>query len=168
MTRILCIATILLGLVGAGLSDARAESQSDETSQLEAIWAGNWFTCEFAKSQSPPYDDCQMFDDEGFRFDKGRFTYIRITESDETACKGEKKGQCFRRDRPAIEITSDDRGKLGFGKTTITVRYLGCSQLFHFSDKVSWREIKPDADRCWWARKRHFYIARYDGNVTER
>lgn len=135
---------------------------------LAEIWSGHWFTCEFAKSQSPPHEQCAMFDDEGFRFDQGRFTYIRITESDETECKGNKVGQCFRRDRSAITIKSDDRGKLGFGETTITVRYLGCSQLFHFTDTEHYRVIKPDADRCWWARKRHFYIARYEGDVTEQ
>lgn len=132
---------------------------------LAAVWSGDWFTCEFAKSQSPPHEGCAMFDDEGFRFDKGRFTYIRITESTETACKGNKIGQCFRRNRPAIEITTKDRGKLDFGTNTIKVRYLGCTQLFHFVDRTDYREISPDEKRCWWARKRHFYIARYDGDV---
>ena len=78
-------------------------------------WSGTWFTCEFARSQTPPDDQCAMFDDEGFRFSNGRFTYVRITESDETACRGEKVGQCFRRDRPAISISTSDRGKLDLG-----------------------------------------------------
>ena len=32
-----------------------------------------------------------MFDDEGFQLADGRLSYLRITESDETACRGEKK-----------------------------------------------------------------------------
>ena len=151
----------LLALMGVLSTPVLATNE-----ELAAVWAGDWFTCEFAKSQSPPHEGCAMFDDEGFRFSDGRFTYIRITESAETECRGAKVGQCFRRDRPAIEITTKDRGKLEFGTSTIKVRYLGCTQLFHFSDKPDYREISPDEDRCWWARKRHFYIATYQGDVT--
>ena len=131
-------------------------------------WGGTWFTCEFARSQRPPDDECAMFDDEGFRFSNGRFTYVRITESDETACRGEKVGQCFRRDRPAITISTNDRGKLDLGPEKIRVKYLFCAQTFYFKDTEHYREIWPDKDRCFWARKRHFYIARYDGEITER
>ena len=131
-------------------------------------WSGTWFTCEFARSQTPPDDQCAMFDDEGFRFSNGRFTYVRITESDETACRGEKVGQCFRRDRPAISISTSDRGKLDLGPEKIRVKYLFCTQTFYFKDTEHYREIWPDEDRCFWARKRHFYIARYDGEITER
>ena len=131
-------------------------------------WGGTWFTCEFARSQTPPDDECAMFDDEGFRFSNGRFTYVRITESDETACRGEKVGQCFRRDRPAITISTSDRGKLDLGPERIRVKYLFCTQTFYFKDTEHYREIWPDEDRCFWARKRHFYIARYDGEITER
>ena len=131
-------------------------------------WSGTWFTCEFARSQTPPDDHCAMFDDEGFRFSNGRFTYVRITESDETACRGEKVGQCFRRDRPAISISTSDRGKLELGPEKIRVKYLFCTQTFYFKDTEHYREIWPDEDRCFWARKRHFYIARYDGEITER
>ena len=131
-------------------------------------WGGTWFTCEFARSQTPPDDECAMFDDEGFRFSNGRFTYVRITESDETACRGDKVGQCFRRDRPAITISTSDRGKLDLGPERIRVKYLFCTQTFYFKDTEHYREIWPDEDRCFWARKRHFYIARYDGEITER
>ena len=131
-------------------------------------WGGTWFTCEFARSQTPPDDECAMFDDEGFRFSNGRFTYVRITESDETTCRGEKVGQCFRRDRPAITISTSDRGKLDLGPERIRVKYLFCTQTFYFKDTEHYREIWPDEDRCFWARKRHFYIALYDGEITER
>ena len=131
-------------------------------------WGGTWFTCEFARSQTPPDDECAMFDDEGFRFSNGRFTYVRITESDETACRGEKVGQCFRRDRQAITISTSDRGKLDLGPERIRVKYLFCTQTFYFKDTEHYREIWPDEDRCFWARKRHFYIARYDGEIRER
>ena len=137
------------------------------TAGSDESWGGTWFTCEFAKSRTPPHDSCAMFDDEGFRFSDGRFTYVRITESDETACRGEKVGQCFRRDRPAISISTTDRGRLDLGPDRIKVKYLMCTQTFYFKDTEHYREIWPDDKRCFWARKRHFYIARYDGKITE-
>jgi hypothetical protein len=108
MTRMtIALVMLLVGTASAG---------ADES------WGGTWFTCEFAKSQTPPDDSCAMFDDEGFRFTDGRFTYVRITESDETACRGEKVGQCFRRDRPAISIRTADRGRLDLGPDRIRVQ----------------------------------------------
>ena len=85
------LATVAL-LAPASLADSTPDDD---------IWAGTWFTCEFAQRQRAPDDRCAMFDDEGFRFSDGRFTYVRITESNETACRGAKVGQCFRSDRPS-------------------------------------------------------------------
>ena len=158
-TMIMIAATMLAALTVMMLGLPAAADDS---------WDGTWFTCAFARSQTPPDDACAMFDDEGFRFSNGRFTYVRITESDETACRGEKVGQCFRRDRPAITISTSDRGKLDLGPERIMVKYLFCTQTFYFKDTEHYREIWPDEDRCFWARKRHFYIARYDGEITER
>ena len=142
-------------------------SLADSTSD-DDIWAGTWFTCEFAQRQRPPNDRCTMFDDEGFRFSDGRFTYVRITESNETACRGAKVGQCFRSDRPAISITTTDRGKLDLGADRIHVHYLFCTQTFYFRDMPDYREIWPDDKRCIWASKRRFYIARYAGEISEK
>ena len=137
------------------------------SARADTSWDGTWFTCEFAQRQRAPDDGCAMFDDEGFRFSDGRLTYVRITASDETACRGEKVGQCFQRDRPSISITTADRGKLVILEDRIHVRYLFCKQVFYFRDTPDYREIWPDDDRCIWASKRRFYIARYNGEITE-
>ena len=142
-------------------------SMADSTPD-DDIWSGTWFTCEFAQRQRAPDDGCAMFDDEGFRFSDGRFTYVRITESNETACRGAKVGQCFRSDRPAISITTTDRGKLDLGADRIHVHYLFCTQTFYFRDTPDYREIWPDDKRCIWASKRRFYIARYAGEISEK
>ncbi len=137
------------------------------SARADTSWDGTWFTCEFAQRQRAPDDGCAMFDDEGFRFSDGRLTYVRITASDETGCRGEKVGQCFQRDRPSISITTADRGKLDILEDRIHVRYLFCKQVFYFRDTPDYREIWPDDDRCIWASKRRFYIARYNGEITE-
>ena len=152
----------LLALIAINVPLKASQAESSGTGQ----WAGTWFTCEFAKSRTPPHDGCEMFDDEGFRFEQGRLTYIRVTDSDETKCRGGKIGQCFTRDKLAITIKTQDRGELNLGNDWITVRYFGCTQKYSFADRSGYREIIPAKDRCFWARKRHFYIARFAGSVS--
>ena len=154
----------IFGLLALFITVASLEASQFDSPKTEK-WAGIWFTCEFAKSRTPPHDGCAMFDDEGFRFEEGRLTYIRVTDSDETKCRGGKVGQCFSRDQKAVTIKTQDRGELNLGNDWITVRYLGCTQKYSFADTLEYREITPAKDRCFWARKRHFYIARFAGNV---
>ena len=137
--------------------------RADGFGTVENQWPGIWFTCEFAQRQRAPDDSCQMFDDEGFQLADGRLSYLRITHSDETACRGGKKGQCFRRDRANITITKTDRGRLTLRKNQFDVKFLGCTQTFYFADTADYREMWPDDDRCFWASKRRFYIAPFDG-----
>jgi hypothetical protein len=140
--------------------------RADGFGTVENQWPGIWFTCEFAQRQRAPDDRCQMFDDEGFQLADGRLSYLRITHSDETACRGGKKGQCFRRDRANITITKTDRGRLTLRKNQFDVKFLGCTQTFYFADTADYREMWPDDDRCFWASKRRFYIAPFDGTYN--
>ena len=142
---------------------AITSTRADSFGAADNQWPGIWFTCEFAQRQRAPDDDCQMFDDEGFQLADGRLSYLRITHSDETACRGNKKGQCFRRDRANITITKTDRGRLTLRKNQFDVKFLGCTQTFYFADTAHYREMWPDDDRCFWASKRRFYIAPFDG-----
>ena len=143
-------------------------SASQETgfSTADNQWPGVWFICEFAQRQRAPDDDCQMFDDEGFQLADGRLSYLRITQSEETNCRGKKKGQCFRRNRPEIIITKTNRGRLILRENQFDVKFLGCTQTFYFQDTEHYREMWPDKDRCFWASKRRFYIAPFDGRFT--
>ena len=68
-------------------------------------WPGFWFVCEFSQRQRAPDDGCKMFDDEGFQLAEGRLRYIRMLGSTETACRGNKKGQCFSANMPKIRIS---------------------------------------------------------------
>ena len=157
----------LLGIVSTSLTTTSARADGFGTPDNQ--WPGIWFICEFAQRQRAPDDACQMFDDEGFQLANGRLSYLRIMQSDETACRGDKKGQCFRRDRPEITITKTNRGRLTLRKNQFDVKFLGCTQTFYFADTQYYRELWPDDDRCFWASKRRFYIAPFDGiySVTE-
>jgi len=163
---IFAFAGIFLVLLLASLSASPTRVTASDFTVDGEDWPGFWFTCEFANRQRPPDDSCRMFDDEGFQLAEGRLRYIRITESDEIRCRGQKKGQCFAADRPEITITRSDRGKLSLGKNQFKVRYFGCTQIYYFADRADYREIWPDQKRCFWASKRRFYIAPYKGKVT--
>ena len=151
----------LLGIVGTSLP--ATSTRADGFGSLDNQWPGIWFICEFAQRQRAPDDACQMFDDEGFQLANGQLSYLRITQSDETACRGDKKGQCFRRDRPEITINKTNRGTLTLRENQFDVKFLGCTQTFYFTDTEHYREMWPDDDRCFWASKRRFYIAPFDG-----
>ena len=51
-----------------------------------------------------------MFDDEGFAVEDSNITYLRNIASKETACRGNKAGQCFAADKPAITISERKLG----------------------------------------------------------
>jgi len=151
----------LLAIVGTSIPTTSVRADGFGTPDNQ--WPGIWFICEFAQRQRAPDDACQMFDDEGFQLADGQLSYLRITQSDETACRGDKKGQCFRRDRPEITITKTNRGRLTLRENQFDVTFLGCTQTFYFADTEHYREMWPDDDRCFWASKRRFYIAPFDG-----
>ena len=134
---------------------------------IDEGWDGVWFTCEFAQRTNPPDDGCKMFDDEGFQVAGELFTYLRMKGSEETACRGNKKGQCFRADTPQISVTKRQIGKIDIGPGWLKVRYLGCTQLYHLQKFDAFYEAVPDVDKCIWANKRQFYVARYQGEVLD-
>ena len=142
--------------LGSSGTQARASSETLD---------GVWFVCEFTQSKTPPNDGCLTFDDEGFSFADGKVTYLRMNGSEEKACKGNKKGQCFARDRSDISVTTRSLGKISYGSDWIDIRYLFCTQRFHVETADAYLTLKPSAKRCPWAGKRHFYIAPFDGTV---
>ena len=156
MRKLRALCYICLLLVGSGM--ARANNIS---TTLEGVW----FTCEFTQSQTPPDDDCQTFDDEGFRFSDGTATYLRMLGSEETNCKGGKKGQCFPRSIPEISVSTRSLGKITYGQDWIDIHYLFCTQRFYTKASEHFITLIPNEPRCLWAGKRHFYIAPFTGTI---
>ena len=156
MRKLRALCYICLLLVGSGM--ARANNIS---TTLEGVW----FTCEFTQSQTPPDDDCQTFDDEGFRFSDGSATYLRMLGSEETNCKGGKKGQCFPRSTPEISVSTRSLGKITYGQDWIDIHYLFCTQRFYTKASEHFITLIPNEPRCLWAGKRHFYIAPFTGTI---
>ena len=129
-------------------------------------WEGVWFTCEHAQRQRAPDDKCQMFDNEGFEYNDGQLYYLEMIGSDETACRGNKKGHCFKANMPAITVKKKEIGDIRIENNKAIVRYWGCEQGYYMTEGADYMTIKPDGKNCLWSRERHFYIAPYEGAVS--
>ena len=139
-----------------------AEQIPSHSAQFE----GFWFSCEFAQRQRAPDDSCQMFDDEGFYFTDGTLHYVRMIGSQETACRSNKKGQCFKRNTPNIQITTKPVADIRISGDRLIARYWGCEQSYFMQQNTNFMTIKPLKKNCLWSQERHFYVAPYDGKVT--
>ena len=130
-------------------------------------WQGVWFTCEFAQRQRAPDDGCAMFDDEGFSFENGKLSYLRMQGSVEQGCRGNKIGQCFKRNSTAISVTTKDIGKARIEDDRLIVRYWGCEQSYRLFEGADYMTVKPLGKSCLWSQERHFYIAPFNGRVQQ-
>ena len=107
-----------------------------------------------------------MFDDEGFIYKNGTLSYLRIIGSEEVNCRGQKKGQCFKRNKPSINVSQKEIGEARIEGNRLIVRYLGCEQGYLFQDGQDYVTIKPENKACFWSRERHFYVAPFTGRLT--
>jgi hypothetical protein len=149
---------ILIGLGVLTLKSSWAESSP---------WNGLLFECEFSGRQAPPGDDCAMLDDDGFFFEEGQVTYMKVIDSPEAdSCKKQRPGQCVRADQPSVTVVVQRKGKAEFSDTTIGLSFLGCTQIYHMTKMKSFFEARPDDNRCFWAGEKYFYLRKYDGTVT--
>ena len=166
MTKHLLLTRLQLLLCIAIYSTAVAMAGQDAFAvEKDKTLSGIWFTCEFAKRTSPPEDGCVMLDDEGFEVTGEKIYYLRNKWSDETACKGNKKGQCFRLDEKKIKVKRRKVGRIQIEDNMLKVKYLGCTQHYNLSFETGFVAVKPAKDKCIWATERHFYVTRYLGQV---
>ena len=126
---------------------------------------GDWFSCEYAHSRIPPEDDCRMLDDDGFRVSNGRIEHIKVKDSRELNCRHRRKGQCFLRDREKIVVSRDPLGPIRATEVGFSVTYWGCSQDYVMTDRGNFVEIVPAGRHCLWTKDKHYYVARYRGEV---
>jgi hypothetical protein len=152
------LAIIILNL--PAINSANADTNTN------VIWNGVWFTCEFSNRTKAPDDGCYMFDNEGFRVTDGIFSYLKVINSTEKQCRGNKTGHCFKSDEEDIIVKESPIGKIDIQPDHLFVRYLGCKQRFSFQETTDFFAVIPDEKKCFWASKRHFYVARYNGDLS--
>ena len=157
--QIFAIACYFICLIGVPYAYGDAPSSP--------AWQGVWFTCEFAQRQRAPDDGCAMFDDEGFSFQDGQLSYLRMKGSVEQGCRGNKVGQCFDRDSKTISVTTKELGQARIEDDRLIVRYWGCEQSYRLFEGADYMTVKPLGKSCLWSQERHFYIAPFEGRVLQ-
>ena len=124
-----------------------------------------WFECEFSEKTTPPKDQCQMLDDDGFIFKENAAINIKNISSEETNCKKNKIGQCFLSNTKSINIKIGRSDKVKFQNSNLILTFLGCSQKFKLKNYINFIEAMPDKKKCFWTGKKHFYLKKYNGSV---
>jgi hypothetical protein len=147
--------TLILNL--AIIAGARAE----EKVSLINLSEGIWFRCEFAHSQIPPSDNCEMLDDDGFQVIKGVVHHVKILDSPETACRHNRVGNCFKKSQAGLSAKRSEIGPIKNLPKGVSVAWLGCAQLYHLITHPHFIEITPDVERCWWTPDKRYFVARY-------
>ena len=133
------------------------------------ILKGYWFECEFSEKSTPPNDQCEMLDDDGFNFKENVAINIKNISSKEINCKKNKIGQCFQSNTKSINVKVGRLDQVKFQDSHLILTFLGCSQKFKLKNYINFIEAMPDIKKCFWTGKKHFYLKKYNGsvNITE-
>ena len=126
---------------------------------------GAWFECEFSGKTSQPTDNCEMLDNDGFIFSNNIAAHISVIDSQETNCKKNKIGQCFQSNISFITVRQGRKDKVKFEDSKLILTFLGCGQVFYLTSKIDYIQAKPDANKCFWAGKKNFYLKKYNGKL---
>ena len=127
--------------------------------------SGAWFECEFVGKTTKPTDNCNMLDNDGFIFKNNIATHISVIDSQETNCKKNKFGQCFKSNLKSIKVRKGRQDNVKFENSQLTLTFLGCGQVFHLTNKGNYVVAKPDDKKCFWAGKKVFYLKKYNGEL---
>ena len=95
--------------------------------------------------------------------------HIKNISSEETKCKKNKIGQCFRSNTKSINVTVGRSDQVKFQDSHLILTFLGCSQSFKLKNYINFIEAMPNKKKCFWTGKKHFYLKKYNGlvNITE-
>ena len=147
---------VLLTLSGASPGNA-----VKQTVDLDGVW----FACEFAHSRIAPDDDCRMLDDDGFMIAGQKINHIKVRDSQETACRQNRKGNCFRRDQAQVTVESDSAGTFRPTADGFQIKYWGCSQDYKLEQRGGYYQITPVDGLCYWTSDKSYFLARYTGDL---
>ena len=127
---------------------------------------GHWFECEFSNKITPPTDDCEMLDDDGFEFKNNYLIHIKNIASSEKKCKKNKIGQCFKSDVESIIIEQGRKDKVKFENSYLILSFLGCNQYYKLINKKKFVQAIPNKKKCFWSSEKNFFLKRFKGNIV--
>ena len=128
--------------------------------------AGAWFLCEFAHSKIPPSDGCSMLDDDGFMVREGILYHIKVQESHQKGCRGERLGNCLVQGKSPVTAVISEIGSIEVVGNQLKASFLGCTQVYYRRFHGTYVEIGPAEDRCFWTSDKSYFLARYLGELV--
>ena len=126
---------------------------------------GFWFECEFGNKTTPPVDQCNMLDDDGFKFEKNQLIHVKNISSKEENCKKNRIGQCFKSNAESIVVKYGRKDKIKFKDSILVISFLGCDQNYKLYDRSNYVQAIPDKKKCIWTGKKNFFIKKYIGKI---
>ncbi len=136
--------------------------KSSEIQNLDGIW----FICEYSVSNNPPNDNCEMLDNDGFLVEQGLISHLKIKNSQQEGCRGNRTGHCFKSDTIGLKVKKRKIGEFVIGSNWVEVDYLSCTQRFWFKEFETYWHVWPDDKKCFWTRKKEFFVQRYKGELV--
>ena len=136
--------------------------KSSEIQNLDGIW----FICEYSVSNNPPNDNCEMLDNDGFLIEQGLISHLKIKNSQQEGCRGNRTGHCFKSDTIGLKVKKRKIGEFVIGSNWVEVDYLSCTQRFWFKEFETYWHVWPDDKKCFWTRKKEFFVQRYKGELV--
>ena len=136
--------------------------KSSEIQNLDGIW----FICEYSVSNNPPNDNCEMLDNDGFLIEQGLISHLKIKNSQQEGCRGNRTGHCFKSDTIGLKVKKRKIGEFVIGSNWVEVDYLSCTQRFWFKEFENYWHGWPDDKKCFWTRKKEFFVQRYKGELV--
>ena len=135
--------------------------KSSDTQELDGIW----FICEFSVSNNPPDDSCEMLDNDGFLVEQGKISHLKIKNSKQKGCRGDRIGHCFKDGTLGLKAKKRKIGEFVIGSNWVEIFYLACSQRYWFKEYKNFWHGWPDDKKCLWTRKKEFFVQRYKGEL---
>ena len=136
-------------------------SKSSDIQNLDGIW----FICEYSINNNPPDDKCKMRDNDGFLVEQGKIAHLKIKNSRQEGCRGNRTGHCFKSDTLGLKAKKRKIGEFVIGSNWVEVDYLSCTQRFWFKEFETFWHGWPDNKKCFWTRKKEFFVQRYEGDL---
>ena len=106
-----------------------------------------------------------MLDNDGFLVEQGKISHLKIRNSKQKGCRGNKTGHCFRDETLGLNAKKRKIGEFKIGVNWVEVDYLACKQKFWFKVYENYWHGWPDDQKCFWTRNKEFYVQRYIGEL---
>ena len=106
-----------------------------------------------------------MLDNDGFLVEQGKISHLKIKNSQQEGCRGDRTGHCFKDGTMGLKAKKRKIGNFTIGSNWVEVKHLSCTQRFWFKEYENFWHGWPDDKKCFWTRNKEFYVQRYQGEL---